>query len=164
MAFKAGYYTLGAVEVAIACPLLVSAAAFVSIGRAWGDDGGFELEFAEDDGDFIMGAGGFPSYVGNENDLAYLNLTLTPTSQAYRLLGQMYLDWKRKTRALAQFLPISVNMLDRANLDALTEPAAGFISGSLPSKMKSKSDQVFRLGLPNAKDQIIRGAGLLVGV
>lgn len=158
-----GMHGLELVNVALACPLLASPAAFINIGKAWGSDGGIEFAEAEADAEFVMGAGGKGTFVMSGNDLITATITVTPTSVAYRLLGQLYRDWFRALKTGGQFLPIAFNLVDPTNGDISTDPGAGMLSPGMLTKQKSLTDNQWVFGLPNGKKLLQHGTLNLIG-
>lgn len=163
MTIIAGMHSLEVVELAIACPLLASPAAFIRIGRAWGDDGGVTFAEAEADAEFVMGAAGHPTLVLSGNSLITATIKVTPTSQCHRLLGILYKDWFSALRSGGQFIPIAFNLIDPANGDIVTDPSAGMLSPAMPTKVKAKTDGEWVFGLPNGKRLLEYGSTNLIG-
>lgn len=118
---------------------------------AYGADGGIEFEAAnENDGEYIIGASGFPTWVEDTNNLAVAVITVPPGSLTSRLLFE---QWKAQRLAAsgAVFLAYPFYMLDPRNGDTVRDGKAMIMSAPMPNKVKSLTDNVFRVGLPTAK-------------
>jgi len=118
---------------------------------AFGVDGGIEYEPAnENDGEYIIGASGFPTWVEDTNNLVIAVITVPPGSLTSRLLWEQY-----KAQRLAAnngvFLPYPYYMFDPRNGDTVRDGKGMIMSAPMPNKVKTLTDNIFRVGLPTAK-------------
>ena len=129
----------------------------VSFGGGFSTDGGIDFEYLEEDMEVTVGSTGLTVFVLSSNTCAIANVKLNPQSVAYRRLFEQLEIQRAAMRATFVIPPLNFLMVDPTNGDEVGDPNAVFIAKPTLSKNKGLHEAVYRIALPNGRDQISVG-------